>query len=140
LSVVATGHGLPVRILVADAGQGIPAELLGDIFDRFRSGDAGHPRGTGLGLALVRAVARAHGGEVLVSSHPGQGSEFELRLPRAAEPQAPPPQALPPEVPAAAGGRLARKSLRRGGVHREAHGGAPGSRAADNRAVTGRTG
>ena len=47
LSVVATGYGLPTRLIVADAGQGIPAELLGHIFDRFRSGDSGHPRGTG---------------------------------------------------------------------------------------------
>jgi signal transduction histidine kinase len=107
LSIVATGHGQPTRLIVADAGQGIPAELLRHVFDRFRSGDSGHPRGTGLGLALVRAVARAHGGEVLVSSRPGQGSEFQLLLP------APPgPSALP--APAAAGvdvagGRLARK-------------------------------
>ncbi len=67
-------------MVVSDAGQGIPDEQLKHIFDRFRSGDNSHPRGTGLGLALVRAVARAHGGEVLVRSRPGQGSEFELRL------------------------------------------------------------
>ena len=67
-------------MVVSDAGQGIPDEQLKHIFDRFRSGDSSHPRGTGLGLALVRAVARAHGGEVLVRSRPGQGSEFELRL------------------------------------------------------------
>jgi signal transduction histidine kinase len=79
LSVMAAGAG-PVRMIVSDAGQGIPDEQLQHIFDRFRSGDTGHPRGTGLGLALVRAVARAHGGEVLVRSRPGQGSEFELRL------------------------------------------------------------
>jgi signal transduction histidine kinase len=106
LSVVAPGYGQPVRMTVTDAGQGIPAELLRHIFDRFRSGDSGHPRGTGLGLALVRAVARAHGGEVLVSSRPGQGSEFELLLP-----VSPGPPALPP-APAgldATGGRLARK-------------------------------
>jgi signal transduction histidine kinase len=79
LSIMAAGAGLPVRMVVSDAGQGIPDEQLKHIFDRFRSGDS-HPRGTGLGLALVRAVARAHGGEVLVRSRPGQGSEFELRL------------------------------------------------------------
>jgi signal transduction histidine kinase len=80
LSIMAAGAGLPVRMVVSDAGQGIPDEQLKHIFDRFRSGDSSHPRGTGLGLALVRAVARAHGGEVLVRSRPGQGSEFELRL------------------------------------------------------------
>jgi signal transduction histidine kinase len=79
LSVMAAGAG-PVRMVVSDAGQGIPDEQLQHIFDRFRSGDSGHPRGTGLGLALVRAVARAHGGDVLVRSRPGQGSEFELLL------------------------------------------------------------
>jgi signal transduction histidine kinase len=106
MSVVAPGYGQPVRMIVADAGQGIPAELLRHIFDRFRSGDSGHPRGTGLGLALVRAVARAHGGEVLVSSRPGQGSEFELLLPVSSG-----PPALPPALAGldATGGRLARK-------------------------------
>ena len=106
LSVVAVGYGQPVRMVVADAGQGISPELLEPIFDRFRSGDSGHPRGTGLGLALVRAVARAHGGDVRVSSRPGQGSEFELLLP------APPgPAALPAAPPAGADadGALARK-------------------------------
>jgi signal transduction histidine kinase len=107
LSVVAGWAGAPARMIVADGGQGIAAELLSHVFDRFRSGDSGHPRGTGLGLALVRAVARAHGGDVLVRSRPDQGSEFELRLPA---PSA--PLALSPAVPAggqAAGDTLARK-------------------------------
>jgi hypothetical protein len=52
------------------------------IFERFRSGtQLGGSRGTGLGLALVRAVAKAHGGEVEVRSVPGGGSEFALLLP-----------------------------------------------------------
>jgi signal transduction histidine kinase len=111
LSVVAPGSGgSGVRMIVADGGQGIPPELLRHVFDRFRSGDSGHPRGTGLGLALVRAVARAHGGEVEVRSTPGHGSEFELLLPGPSGPPEPP--ALLPPVPAAAdsgGGKLARK-------------------------------
>ncbi len=77
LSGGATGH-----VIIADCGTGIPAAELAHIFDRFRSGAAaGDGRRTGLGLALVRAVARAHGGEALVRSTPGQGSEFELVLP-----------------------------------------------------------
>ncbi len=108
LSALATWIGGPVRIVVADAGQGIPAELLGHIFDRFRSGDSGHPRGTGLGLALVRAVARAHGGDVLVRSRPGHGSEFELLLPAPSAPL-PAPQAAAPAGAQAAGDTLARK-------------------------------
>ena len=109
LSVVAGPVGAPVRMIVADGGQGIRPELLRHIFDRFRSGDSGHPRGTGLGLALVRAVARAHGGEVEVHSTPGHGSEFELLLP------APPgPPILLPQSPAvvdSGGGKLARKTV-----------------------------
>ena len=111
LSVVAVGYGLPVRMIVADTGQGIPAGLLRHVFDRFRSGDSGQPRGTGLGLALVNAVARAHGGDVLVNSTPGQGSEFELLLPAPAGPLALMPGAAPGKVADAdaADGRLARK-------------------------------
>jgi signal transduction histidine kinase len=111
LSVVAVGCGLPVRMIVADAGQGIPAELLRHVFDRFRSGDNGPPRGTGLGLALVSAVARAHGGDVLVHSNPGQGSEFEVLLPAPSERLALPPGPGPARLAGTDGadGRLARK-------------------------------
>jgi signal transduction histidine kinase len=108
LSVMAGQFGAPVRMIVADAGQGIPAELLGHIFDRFRSGDSGHPRGTGLGLPLVRAVARAHGGDVLVRSRPNQGSEFELLLPASSLPLALPSAAALAGTEAA-GDTLARK-------------------------------
>ena len=110
LSVMATWIGGPVRMAVADAGQGIPAELLGHIFDRFRSGDSGHPHGTGLGLALVRAVARAHGWDVLVRSRPGHGSEFELLLPA---PSAPPPTPEAPQAAAAAGAEATGDTLAR---------------------------
>ena len=112
LSVVAVGYGLPVRLIVADTGQGIPAELLRHVFDRFRSGDSGPSRGTGLGLALVSAVARAHGGDVLAQSTPGQGSEFELLLPAQAGPLELMPGPAPgtPAEAGAANGRLARKS------------------------------
>jgi signal transduction histidine kinase len=107
LSVVAVGYGMPVRMIIADTGQGIEADLLPHLFDRFRSGDSGHPRGTGLGLALVQAVARAHGGDVLVRSRPGQGSEFELLLPGPPGPL----QLLPaaPAVPDGVAGELAGK-------------------------------
>lgn len=107
LSVVAGEYGMPVRVFVADGGQGIAADLVPHVFDRFRSGDGNHPSGTGLGLALVQAVARAHGGEVLVRSRPGRGSEFELRLPGPTG-----PLALPSSAPTradAADDELARK-------------------------------
>jgi len=81
LSVIRDYQGMPARIVVADSGTGIPADQLPFIFDRFRTGDAERSRGTGLGLPLVRAVARAHGGSVTVRSTAGKGSDFELTLP-----------------------------------------------------------
>jgi signal transduction histidine kinase len=82
LSVIRDYPGMPARVIVADSGTGIPADQLPLIFDRFRTGrDGQQSRGTGLGLPLVRAVARAHGGNVTVRSELGEGSEFELTLP-----------------------------------------------------------
>ena len=94
LSVIRGWPGMPVRIVVADSGSGIPQDRLHLIFDRFRTGDD-QSRGTGLGLPLVRAVARAHGGDVTVRSEPGAGSEFELTLPE--------PASGRPELPAGSG-------------------------------------
>jgi two-component system, OmpR family, sensor kinase len=85
LSVIRDYPGMPTRIVVADTGSGIPADQVPLIFDRFSTGDDGHTRGTGLGLPLVRAVARAHGGNVTVSSTVGEGSAFELTLPGPAD-------------------------------------------------------
>jgi signal transduction histidine kinase len=84
LSVIRGWPGMPVRIVVADSGSGISPDQLHLIFDRFRTGDDSQSRGTGLGLPLVRAVARAHGGDVTVRSTAGEGSEFELTLPEPA--------------------------------------------------------
>ena len=82
LSVLSAGDGSAARMIIADTGTGIPPSERDHIFDRFRSGsELGDGRRTGLGLALVRAVARAHGGDALVHSVPGRGSEFELVLP-----------------------------------------------------------
>jgi signal transduction histidine kinase len=87
LSVIRDYPGMPTRIVVADTGSGIAADQVPLIFDRFSTGDDGRHRGTGLGLPLVRAVARAHGGNVTVSSTAGEGSAFELTLPGPADPR-----------------------------------------------------
>ncbi len=82
---IARGEGGTVRIGVSDTGGGIAAGELAHVFERFRTGSNGKgARGTGLGLALVRAVANAHGGDVQVRSAPGEGSEFEIVLPAVA--------------------------------------------------------
>ncbi|MGC9500801.1 sensor histidine kinase [Streptomyces sp. WG7] len=68
---------------VEDNGQGIPAELLPHVFERFARGDSARSRtngSTGLGLAIVQAVATAHGGGVTVDSVPGR-TVFTLYLP-----------------------------------------------------------
>jgi len=68
---------------VEDNGQGVPAELLPHVFERFARGDSARSRtngSTGLGLAIVQAVATAHGGGVTVDSVPGR-TVFTLYLP-----------------------------------------------------------
>lgn len=70
---------------VTDAGPGIPAEAQARIFERFaRLENSRGTDGSGLGLAIVSAIAQAHGGTVLVSSAPGRGSTFTIRVPAAA--------------------------------------------------------
>jgi signal transduction histidine kinase len=73
-----------LAISVADRGLGIPAHEHARIFEKFyrvgRSDTQGR-RGSGVGLALVRHIAEAHGGDVIVASAPGEGSRFTLRLP-----------------------------------------------------------
>jgi two-component system, OmpR family, sensor kinase len=73
-----------VEVTVRDDGPGIPAELQEDLFDRFTRGDAARTRAhgsTGLGLAIAHGIAAAHDGTLTVTSAPGHGAEFRLRLP-----------------------------------------------------------
>jgi len=72
-------------ITVEDTGEGIPAEHLPRIFERFYRVDRARSRelgGTGLGLAIVKHLARAHGGEVGVRSAVNVGTAFTIELPR----------------------------------------------------------
>jgi two-component system sensor histidine kinase VicK len=70
---------------VQDEGQGIAAEMLDTIFERFRQGDASDSRpmgGTGLGLALCRGIVALHGGKIWAESTVGKGSTFFFTVPR----------------------------------------------------------
>ena len=72
-----------IQISVHDTGPGIPASDLPKIFDRFYSGSSVPPdtRGAGLGLAISKSLIALHGGQLSVSSIPGQGSHFFIDLP-----------------------------------------------------------
>jgi PAS domain S-box-containing protein len=75
-------QGIFLAISVRDHGVGIPAGDLPRLFESFhRASNASTVPGTGLGLAIVDRAARAHGGQVQVSSTLGQGSEFTILLP-----------------------------------------------------------
>jgi two-component system OmpR family sensor kinase len=75
-----------IEIEVADKGPGLSAEDQKRIFERFYRADSSRvrtgPDGSGLGLSIVDAVMRAHGGSVSVKSEPGQGAIFTLHLPK----------------------------------------------------------
>lgn len=71
-------------ITVTDSGPGIPLSEQPDIFRRFVRGRAAieaNIKGTGVGLALVQEIVRAHGGEIRLDSYPGRGSVFTILLP-----------------------------------------------------------
>jgi two-component system, OmpR family, sensor kinase len=88
LSVVRDDPAGLVSLVVQDTGAGIAPADLEHIFERFATSTApASRRGTGLGLALVRAVAEGHGGEVRARSTPGLGSRFEVVLPMALSPR-----------------------------------------------------
>jgi len=75
-----------VLMTVADDGDGINADALPTLFDRFTRTDPARRRdegGAGLGLAICRAIAVAHGGSIAVESSPGAGARFTVRLPAA---------------------------------------------------------
>jgi signal transduction histidine kinase len=75
-------EGDRVALECADDGGGIAAEDLPRIWDRLYRGDRSRSeRGLGLGLSLVRAIARAHGGDAVVESAEGRGATFRLELP-----------------------------------------------------------
>jgi heavy metal sensor kinase len=73
-----------VFLTINDTGIGISEEDLANIFERFYRCDPSRSEtGVGLGLSLVMAIARSHGGDVAASSYPGKGSTFIISLPGA---------------------------------------------------------
>jgi PAS domain S-box-containing protein len=74
------GDGNYVRVTVADDGPGIPADIIDKIFDPFFS-TKDKTEGTGLGLAVVHGIVKAHKGGLRVDSNPGQGTTFQLFFP-----------------------------------------------------------
>ena len=72
------------RIAVEDSGQGVPAEFVDDLFERFSRSDEARARGqgSGLGLSIARSYARAHGGDLVYTGAEPRGARFELIVPQ----------------------------------------------------------
>jgi len=73
-----------VEVTVSDTGEGIRADVLPHIFERFYRGEKSRNRGTGgagLGLAIARGIVQAHGGDIKVESQVGKGTQFTFHIP-----------------------------------------------------------
>ncbi len=82
--VAAAEAGPDIRVEVRDDGPGIPPDFLPHAFERFRRPDSGRSRdggGAGLGLAIVSAIAVAHGGAASARNKPAGGAIAGFRLP-----------------------------------------------------------
>jgi two-component system sensor histidine kinase KdpD len=86
LSVSAVSEGPLVRVTLDDEGPGLPAGDPTRLFDKFqRGGEEGTVVGVGLGLAISRAILRAHGTDIEAERRPGGGARFEFTLPATGE-------------------------------------------------------
>jgi signal transduction histidine kinase len=84
IEIAARQKGKWVEVSVSDTGEGIPAEDLPHIFERFYRVDKSRARatgGTGLGLTIAKRLVEAHGGTIVVQSELGEGSRFSFTLP-----------------------------------------------------------
>ncbi len=70
-----------VQFVVRDTGEGIAADRLGQVFERFFQTHANDRRGLGLGLYIAKSIVDAHGGKIWAESTPGVGSAFFVRMP-----------------------------------------------------------
>jgi signal transduction histidine kinase len=82
ITVTVEEHQSSVLIRVADTGVGISPDHLPHIFDRFYRVDKTPEQGLGLGLSFVAWIVKAHRGHIDVRSTPGQGTTFEVALPK----------------------------------------------------------
>jgi signal transduction histidine kinase len=86
VKVTLTSDPRRALIRIEDTGQGIPAEQLPKIYDRFFRVDKARSQdvqGTGLGLSIVRWIVESHGGSIMASSEVGVGTTFVIALPLA---------------------------------------------------------
>ena len=75
MTLAALRRGDDIVFKVSDQGRGIPADVIGHVFDRFHSNTVGaRHRGVGLGLSIVKSFVELHGGRVLIDSAPGLGT------------------------------------------------------------------
>jgi two-component system, NtrC family, sensor histidine kinase KinB len=89
IRVAAVALGDKVQFAVEDSGEGIPAEQLPRVFEKFyRIPTSRHQGGAGLGLAIVREIVLAHGGEIEVQSEAGKGTRFTFTVPAGPDPLA----------------------------------------------------
>jgi signal transduction histidine kinase len=92
ITVSARELGNQVEVAVSDTGEGIPADDLPNIFERFYRVDKSRARatgGSGLGLTIAKRLVEAHGGKIEVQSELGKGSRFAFTVPRADQVSAP---------------------------------------------------
>ena len=82
VGITAMSVGDEIVFSVRDTGEGITAEQLPHVFDRYWTVKEGNPNGTGLGLYISKGIVQAHGGKLHAESQPGMGSEFRFTVPK----------------------------------------------------------
>ena len=88
VELMVTHAGDDLRFAVRDQGPGIPEEFQSKIFDRFSQADTSATRkqgGTGLGLSIAQSIMELHGGSLLFTTEPGEGTTFTFTLPKLTE-------------------------------------------------------
>jgi signal transduction histidine kinase len=86
IDLSAQAQGTRVALVVADTGEGMPADVLPHVFDRFYRGDPARSQQngeSGLGLAIAKSIVEAHGGTIAATSTLGRGTTFTITLPLA---------------------------------------------------------